>query len=464
MVQEAQHEPKVFEDEDWTPQQEPESAPTRSGRGILIGLVLGLAIAGIGSRLLAPKAPTSAPMAVEPVAEASNAIAQTVSVGRVNSTLINRELDVTGTVAAQELISVSAQATGRRIEQVLVDEGDFVQPGQLLVRLDNAVLQAELAQAQAAVDQAQARLAELEAGTRAEEIAQAKEAAQQAQARIVQAESDLSLAEKRVKRNQDLQVEGAIALDVLDEVLNDERTREAQLREAQANLRQLKAQLELLEAGPRPETIAEARAQLAEARAREQLVLTEINDTQILAPVAGEVAERQARIGDVTANGTPLFQIIQDGRLELRLALPETDLRQIQIGQAVNLTTPSGLLTGTVREINPLIDATSRQATVDVDLPANSGLRPGMFLRGEVVVKQTSGLTVPSSALLPQGDRTLIYVLQPDSSVKAQPVVVGELLPDEKVEIIEGVAPGMQVVTEGAAFLQDGIKVEVANR
>jgi HlyD family secretion protein len=438
------------------------------GRGVLLGMGLGLALAFIGSRIVLPG--QANPDGANPpatTAETSQAPAQSVTVAGVENASISRTLDATGTVTAFEMLPVMSQATGLQIKDVLVDEGDFVKTGQTLVRLDDSVLQAQLVQAQASVAQAEARVAELRAGSRSEEIARAKETIRSAEAGVRQAESDLNLARQRAQRNRMLQAEGAIARDRLDEILNVERNSQAALEQAKARLQETRQQLAELEAGPRPEAIAQAMAQLAQAKGQVQLIAAQLNDTRVVAPASGKIAKREAYVGDLTSSSKKLFEIVQNGRLELQLKVPETQLPQIRSGQSVEIASDSDSqlnLTGTVREIEPMVDEESRQAIVKVDLPAGANLKPGMFLRAAIVTSAATGLTAPTEAILPQTDGSAIaYVVQPDNTVKAQTVETGKILPSGRVEIKTGLQSGDRIVLKGAAYLKDGDRISISS-
>ncbi|MFP4100081.1 efflux RND transporter periplasmic adaptor subunit [Coleofasciculus sp.] len=435
------------------------------GKGLFLGIGIGVLLA-LGATRLVSSQQSDAPTAEPPVAT-SSAPSQSVTVAQVTSESVNRSLDATGSVAAFEMSPVMSQATGLQIQQVLVEQGQVVKAGQLLARLDDSVLQAQLSQAQASVAQAEARLAELRAGSRNEEIARAKEAVRSAESAVEAAESDLELARTRVDRNKILQAEGAIARDRLDEVYNQERSTRSQLEQAQARLREANQQLAQLQAGPRREVITQAEAQLAQAQAQVQSTMAQLNNTRIVAPVSGKIAERNARVGDVTSGSQTLFKIIENGRLELIAKVPETQLAQIQPGQSVTITSDADSslqLSGKVREIDPMIDEASRQAQVKIDLPTSATLKPGMFLRASITTSAAPGLTLPAKAILPQSDGSAIaYIVQPDNTVKAQPVEVGELLGNNRVEIKSGLSGSDGVVVKGAAYLKDGDKVNVVN-
>jgi RND family efflux transporter MFP subunit len=483
----------------------PETGKTRrnwlsGGRGVLIGMGVGVLLAIGGMRVLSSR-PTAAPAKKAPTATAS-APAQSVTVAKVETTSVNRTLQLSnGSVAAFEMIPVSPQATGLQIKEILVDKGDVVKAGQLMARLDDSVLQAQLTQAKASEAQAQARLAELRAGTRTEEIAQAEarldraraslretqatipRQIEQAEAQVASAQARLNLAENRYRSNESLVNQGAVTRDRFNEALSEYRSAQASLSEAQQRLaqarntnnpetdqlaaaaREAEQQVKQLRAGSRKEVISQAEAQLAQAKAQVQATTAQLRNTQVLAPTSGEVAERNGRVGDVSSPSQPLFKIIEKGRLEAVFRVTEDQLPQISPGQSVKITSKNDSklsFQGKVREIEPLVNEESRQAIVKVDLPASASLKPGMSLQGLITTSAMQGLTVPSKAVLPQADgSSIVYRVQADGTVKAQPVKLGEIMSGDRVEIKSGLSAGDRVVVKGAPFLKDGDKVEV---
>jgi len=433
---------------------------------LIIGIGVGLAISwGIGKFIapLANQESIAASGAQTVATNSSKSPARYVTITEVTANRVARSLKASGTVEAYELIPVISQATGLQIQEILVDEGDYVQRGQVLARLNNKALEAEYLQAQGSFAQAEARLAEIEAGTRVEEISRAEERVRSLASEVVRAESDLDLVTIRVKRNRTLETEGAISRDRLDEIYNQERINKASLDQAQARLAEGKQELAQLRAGERPEVILAARAELLQAQGRLQLIQTQLQDAIVTAPASGIIAERDARMGDLTSNSNNLFTIIENGRLELRLEVPETSISQIRPQQKVQIINRynSQPLTGTVREIDPIIDPQSRQATVNIDLPAQVSLKPGMFLRATINTATTRGKTVSVKALLPQADGSAIaFVVQDDNTVKAQTIEIGEILADEKVEVIQGLQIGDRIVVKGSAYLKDGDSID----
>lgn len=433
-------------------------------KGLLIGVGLGILLTLGATRIFSTTAsnPEAEPVAIDP----TTAEGQTVTVAEVTSERIDRSLNVSGTVTAFERTPVMSQAGGLLITEILAERGDFVDRGQVLAKLSDSILTAQKLEAQGAVEQARAKLDELEAGNRSEEIARAQSRVTNARAAVTQAESNLGLVQKRVERNQTLQAEGAISRDRLDEVLNQEQVAKSNLVAAVASLNEARQELAQLESGSRPQTIAAAKAELTQAQGRLQRIEAELTNTIITAPSAGIIASRDAKVGQITSNSEQLFSIIQNGRLELRLQVPETLIDRIEIGQNVLITSNanSNSYSGKIREIDPLIDDSSRQATVKVDLPNNTNLKPGMFLQAAINVDSSPGQAVALEALLPQSEnKAIAFVLQEDNTVKAQTVEMGEILSQQKVEVIKGLNPGDLIVLKGAAYLKDGDRVTVKN-
>ncbi|MGK7947164.1 MAG: efflux RND transporter periplasmic adaptor subunit [Microcystaceae cyanobacterium] len=452
-------------DDDLSPVKPPNFWQTQ-GKSLLIGLGTGVLLAIGLTQFMTPRSQSSAPPkpVASPTEQAPVAPAKSVTVAPVTLGKVEQTLKATGSIAAFEPINLYSQANNLQIRQVLVDEGDNVQAGQLLVLLDDAMQQARLSQARARIAEAEARLAELRAGSRIEDIEQAKANIQAIEAELDQRKADWEYAKIQVKRNEILKEEGAIELNLFDEIKTNETTKQALVSQAEAKLRQAKQDLEKLQNGVRPEVIAQAVAQVANTKAQYQMTLSEVQDTKVLSPVNGKISQRDARVGNVTSPSQKLFTIIENGRLELRLKVPETQLITIRPGQSVIITSDADqnmVLRGKVREIEPRIDEMSRQGIVKVDLPSQTNLKPGMFLRGAIVTDNKTSLTVPLKAVLPKPDGDgQVYVIQPDDTVKATDVVLGEMLSQGRIEILEGLKSNDQVVVKGAAYLNNGDRIE----
>lgn len=391
-------------------------------KGVLIGTGLGIAIALGGTRFLSrptAKAPTVAPQSQQP--------AMSVTVAPVQTTRVARTLNVTGSVAARDLIPVLPQTTDLQIEQLLVDEGDVVKKGQVMAVLDNSVLQAQINEARADVESNQAVVG-------------------QTQAALAQARATLAEAQRNFQRYQQLANAGAISRQELDTRATAATTAREAVRVAQANINSASAD------------VRSSSATLAQLQ-------TQLGQTLVRAPASGLVAEATAEVGDVASGTQKLFSIIQNGALELQAQVPATELPQVRINTPALITydaDPRVRLQGRVREIAPLVDPESRKATVRINLPPTSLLRSGMFARAAITTATVPGLTVPAKAVLPQPDSSaIVFVLLSENTVKAQTVEVEGIPNGDSVEIKNGLKPGDRVVIAGAGYLKDGDRIQV---
>ena len=393
--------------------------------GVGIGLIMGVGV--FGNRAAPP-----ADSATEEAAVESTVPAQIVTVAQVESRQVSRTLEATGTIEAYDLLPILPRATGLQIQQVLVDEGDSVSAGQVMAVLDRSVLESQLVEAQADLEAERARVLQQEAS-------------------LAQSEARLTEAQTNLRRYENLSSEGAVSTEEFDARSTAAATAQEDVRVAAANLNS-------------------ARADVQSQQARIQQLQTQLEQTLVKAPAEGLVAERIARVGDVTSSSTTLFSIIRDRLLELQVNIPETQLAQIRVGTPVTITSDADdriQLEGRVREISPLIDSDTREAIVSIDLPASDLLRPGMFLRAAIVTSTSSGLTVPAQAVIPQSDgQAIVYRVVEGDRTEAVTVELGELLDSSdptqaRIEIQQGLNPGDQVIVQGAGYLNNGDRIEI---
>jgi RND family efflux transporter MFP subunit len=203
-----------------------------------------------------------------------------------------------------------------------------------------------------------------------------------------------------------------------------------------------------------------AQARVEAARALMQAQQVRLTQAQVLAPDNGIISARTATVGAVVGNGTELFRLIRQGRLEWRAEVTSAELGRITAGTTAQVTAASGArLSGRVRMIGPTVDPQTRSALVYVDLtplPGNAGqARAGMFARGEFDLGATPAMTVPQAAVVVRDGFSYVYRLNPDSRVSQVKVQTGRLLGDQ-LEIVSGLPPDARIVAAGAGFLNDG--------
>jgi membrane fusion protein (multidrug efflux system) len=200
--------------------------------------------------------------------------------------------------------------------------------------------------------------------------------------------------------------------------------------------------------------VAEARLKLAQAR---------LSKMKIISPFDGIVGIRGVSLGDYVKDGTDLVNVEDVRILKVDFRLPERSLSQIKAGQDVEVVAdalPNERWQGQIEAINPRVDANGRSLELRGRLDNASGkLRPGMFVRVRVIVGERNGLLVPEEAIVPQGEEFYVYKVV-EGAAKRVPVKIG-VRRDAKVEIVEGISPGDQVVTAGMRLSRDGQQVRV---
>ncbi|MBP1641927.1 MAG: secretion protein HlyD [Acidobacteria bacterium] len=226
-----------------------------------------------------------------------------------------------GTVEATDA-QLGFQVPGR-IVALTTREGDRVEAGAEIARLDDGETAARRDQAAAALAAARAQLAELESGSRSEEVAQARSQSAAAGERVADAERDL-------ERVRTLFEGRAVSREALDKA-------RLALDLATAQRDQAAEQLRLLERGPRPERIDAARAQAEAAQAAVAGLDALLDHHRLRAPFAGLVTVRHREPGEIVPAGAAVVTLLDPGDRWVRIYVPENRLAAVQIGQPASI-------------------------------------------------------------------------------------------------------------------------------
>ena len=293
-------------------------------------------------------------------------------------------------------ISISSAAEGNRIDELLVNEGDNIESGQIIAVLDSRDrLEAALNQAQEEVKVAQANLELVKAGAKTGEI-QAQEAAIARieaerdndiiaqQATVSRIEAEVNNAQVEYQRYEQLHKDGAISASERDSKYLTLATAKEQLAEAQANLNRIKSSQEkqIAEAKAtldriaevRPVDVAVASAEVRQAQAAVKTAQAELDRAYIKSPQAGTVIKTMVRTGEIVSSDEGIARI---GRIDEMYAVAEvyeSDINKVKLGQPVTVTSSAidGKLQGTVAKIGLEIE---RQDVVNTDPTSNIDAR-----------------------------------------------------------------------------------------
>ena len=184
--------------------------------------------------------------------------------------------------------------------------------------------------------------------------------------------------------------------------------------------------------------------------------------TRVKAPINGLVTRRHISTGDYVIDGQPLVELVSVQRLRARIAFPEQDAAQIEVGKQVRLKTPAApdeLALGVVTAVNPQIRTHNRAVEITVEFDNPGGWLPGASVDAELVAaRHEQALTVPLLALSTRASRSVVFVVEQDTA-HAVEVQTG-WREDGWVEILDGLNPGQPIVIEGTAMLSDGSRVQ----
>lgn len=418
----------------------------------------------------------------------------TVSLVPAKRLQISRKLLVNGTVWSWDPISIGSEVGGLKVDSIKVDEGDTVHAGQVMATLSSSILKAQLDREEARLLGAKASLSKSIQPNRPEDLTSLKAAYAQSLSAVASEEANLARARanhreaaENAKRYGWLVSQGAVSAQEADNrrTLSDVAMAEVnncleKVNAAKFSAQQAHERLSMGIGGGRREDIDLSRSQLLETEANIKQLKSQLEQTIIKAPCTGLVSKRYVHLGDIATAGKTMFDVVRDGRLELRAQVPEQDLSRVKEGQAVEMQALDGKpLKGVVREISPLVDESSRLGMVRIDIDSDAGkgsnnlqsgnlqsgnlhsgnLHPGNFLRGEILLGSTASLVVPTSALVFKDNHSMVYQVE-SNKVQMRFVKTGER-DGQRVEILEGLKDGDNVVEKGAGFLKDGDLVRV---
>lgn len=247
--------------------------------------------------------------------------------------------------------------------------------------------------------------------------------------------------------------------------LNDSEE-QADLRSAQAlrderrNTVDRLNQLESRNLAPRAD-VEDARSRLRQVEAEIQALEARLANYRILAPFTGRVGFRNISVGALVTPGTDLVTLDKLDTMTLDFGVPEVSLGMLEPGLLLTATSaafPDKSFDGQIASLGTRVDPINRNLTVRAEL-ANPELRlrPGMLMQVVVQRQPRQALVIPEAALIPEGQRQTVLVLQENEAprVEAREIRIGARRAGE-VEVLEGLAEGDLVVAHGTERVRDG--------
>jgi len=325
----------------------------------------------------------------------SSAQMPAVSVAVPGRTSVARIVTVSGALAAKRDQPIGIAGQGGRVTQVLVDAGSWVRAGQILATVDRSV--------------------------------QTQQSAQQA-AQIAAARAQAELAQNDYERALALVDRGFISKADLEAKKAARDAANAQVRVAQAQLGQTRAQIEQL---------------------------------NIRAPTSGLILQRNIEVGQIVSPASgDLFRLALGGEMEMKAQVAQQDVSAIHVGMPATVT-PIGAtetVTGSVWQVSPVIDPQSRQGQIRIAIPFSPSIRPGGFAEAKIAAGATSAPLLPQSAVLSDSKGNYVYIIDGKDEVERRDVTIGNV-DNRGVIIAQGLSGQERVVLSAGPFLNPGQKV-----
>jgi HlyD family secretion protein len=355
-----------------------------------------------------------------------------------------RQVRGSGSLVPEEINWIAARNDGR-IEKILVWPGTKVEPDTVLLVMNNPELRQLTLDAEAAVTAAEAKLVNLKAQLQSQSL--------EREAALTKASGDQEAAVAELEVNERLAKEGLLA------TLDLRKSRIA-ARELTAFYEIEKQRFEFAKEAVEPQ-LAVAQGELDQAKAQAALRHSQLDALQVRAGMKGVLQQIAAEVGQRVAAGTNLARVVDPGHLKAQVKIPETQARDITVGQSASIDTrTSGLLAGHVSRIDPAV----QQGTVLVDVVFDGvtlphGARPDLSIEGVIQLERLSDVTFVGRPALGQDESVVqLFKLTPNGTEAERVNVKLGRGSTNAIEIKEGLAPGDRVIlSEMSSY--DGQKI-----
>ncbi len=347
-----------------------------------------------------------------------------VTVARIAMADVADTFEAGGVVQARTTATIMARILAP-VREVLAAPGDRVRDGQVLIVLDGRDLAAQARRARAA-------------DALADQDVIAAAAERQA------ADDALALARSTHARVAGLYAKRSATLQELDDATGA-------LRAAESRAAGAAARAQAAASGVEGARAASEAADTTEAFAR------------ITAPFDGVVTEKMVEPGNMAAPGTPLMRVEDARGFRLDIRVDQSRVGQIARGATVPVALDGGadgvprMVRGTVTEVGRAVDADARSFLVKIELPADGGLRSGMFGRAHFTTQPRRVLTVPGGSVVRRGQVTSVFVVEQDIARLRLVNVSG-------TEVLAGLSDGEIVIVSAPPALTDGHRVKAGAR
>jgi RND family efflux transporter MFP subunit len=366
-------------------------------------------------------------------ARGRDAAAKPVKIETVKEQMVKRAVDLVGTLAAVDQVTISSEADGK-VSRILADLGDRVKAGQPLILVDREKQQYNFDQQRATLEKSLAQLG----ASDPQHLPEPEKTPD-----VQKAAADLAQAKQAYDRASQLFKRTLIPQQTLDDAATTLQSKQASYDLSLQNAKNLRASIQA----------SEASVKLADRQLR---------DTEIRAPFDGYVEKRLVNLGELVKTQMPVMAIVRVDPLKVIAEIPEKMAPWIKDGQPVQLQVdayPDRAFTGKVSRISPAVNTATRAFPFEALVPNQDAvLKPGTFARVHIESDKTDTvLTLPYSAMQYRYGVNRVFVVDGEK-LSVRELKVGDRL-GERIEILGGVKSGERVAVTDVDKLADGQRV-----
>jgi HlyD family secretion protein len=341
-----------------------------------------------------------------------------------------RQVRGTGTLVPREIRWIAAQTDGR-VERIVARPGAVVEPDTVILELSNPDLVQQTEEARYALEAAEAEFTETELALRGQQLDQ--------RAALAVARAEFESARLQAEAEQTLSEEGIVST--------------LQYRRSALLAEQLQVRLDI-EADRLAQFSTSVEARLAAQRARLEQVrniyarrLEQLASLQVKAGIGGVLQQVPVEEGQRVALGANIARVARPDELMAELRIPETQARDVVVGQRVEVDTRNGVVEGRVARIDPAVQAGTVQVDVELDGELPRGARPDLSVDGTIEIERLQDVVFTGRPAYGQPNTTVgLFKLAEDGAAAVRvPVQLGRSSVNA-VEIIQGLEPGDQVI------------------
>ncbi len=367
-----------------------------------------------------------------------------------------QKADISRVVNAEATIFPNAQSAitpkiNAPVKRFYVVRGQKVRQGQLLATLENRDLSAAAMDNQGAFEQAQAAYTTNVGATLPEET-------QKAELEVQTAQQALDAQQKLYSSREDLFKQGALPRKDLDQAA-------VALVQAKSQYNIAKKHLDGLNAIGKQQALRSASGQLTSAKGKLMGSEAQLSYSEIRSPINGVITDRPLYPGEMASTSAPFLTVMDISQIIAKAHIPQTDAMVLHKGDKATLEL-SGLddkIPGTVTLVSPALDPNS--TTVEIWVQAanpDQQLRPGMTAQVSITAQTVhDALVVPASSLLnASGSDAQVMVINSQSQAESRAVKTG-IQTGDQAQIVSGLKPGEQIISQGAYGLPDKTKVKI---